>query len=248
MKAEGHKFKGRMRENVAGILKESSAQVGRYESINSHLSPEWKEELKAGRIGISAAYEVSTATPEEQVAAYAEYKESGQAPTSKPKQPETPPEACETPPPESAKECLKQECAPQFGDKEDCFLHEDGLCVGKTLPEAGENESGTPELAHVQLTHHDGQTIGFSGDLAIIAAVNSENEHGGDIAAGECVNDIDFITLAKVVVGVCMQQLEGGKCSLDSFYNVITDEIEAAFSELEEIEDAEEAAWEAENE
>ncbi|MCL2703881.1 MAG: ParB/RepB/Spo0J family partition protein [Defluviitaleaceae bacterium] len=87
LKAGGHKFKGRMRDIVAEFLKVSSAQVGRYESINNHLSPDWKKEFEAENISITAAYEISTATPKEQAAAFENYKEKGTLEVSRP--PET---------------------------------------------------------------------------------------------------------------------------------------------------------------
>lgn len=58
LKKDGYKFQGRMREIVADMLDVSPAQMGRMESINKNLSPEFKEEFKAGNIGITTAYEL----------------------------------------------------------------------------------------------------------------------------------------------------------------------------------------------
>lgn len=77
LKAKGYKFKGRMREIVADMLNVSPAQMGRMESINKNLSPEFTEEFKSGNIGITTAYELSTLPQEEQSAAIEEYKKAG---------------------------------------------------------------------------------------------------------------------------------------------------------------------------
>jgi len=234
MKAEGHKFKGRMREIVADILKVSPAQVGRMESIDKHLSPEWKAEFEAGNVGISAAYDISTATPDEQAAGYVEYKESGLLSKSKHKPPETS-EATNEEEDEAATQNYIGEQKRRDAEKAPTQAQYDAIAArGENIAASEPPEDEAGELARVQLIHHDGQITGFSGDLAIIAAVNAENEHGGDIAAGEGVTDIDYIVLAKVVTEVCLAQLADGKPSLDKFYSVITDAIEAAFDEIED--------------
>jgi ParB family chromosome partitioning protein len=76
MKADGFKFKGRMRDIVADILKVSPAQMGRMESIEKHLSTEFKEEFKVGNIGITDAYTLSTQEPHEQNIALERYRET----------------------------------------------------------------------------------------------------------------------------------------------------------------------------
>ncbi|WP_277669043.1 ParB/RepB/Spo0J family partition protein [Caproiciproducens galactitolivorans] len=77
LKANGYKFKGRMREIVADILNVSPAQMWRMESINKNLSPEFTEEFKGGNIGITTAYELSTLPKEKQATAMEEYKAAG---------------------------------------------------------------------------------------------------------------------------------------------------------------------------
>ena len=84
MKAEGYKFKGRMRKILADMMGVSPAQMGRMESINKNLTDDFKEEFKAGNIGISAAYDISTMPAEEQAAAHEQYKDTGAVP-AKPK-------------------------------------------------------------------------------------------------------------------------------------------------------------------
>ena len=79
LKTKGFKFKGRMREIVADMLKVSPAQMGRMESIKEHLAPEFKEEFKEGSIGITTAYELSTLPEQAQAAALEKYKETGAA-------------------------------------------------------------------------------------------------------------------------------------------------------------------------
>lgn len=77
LKKSGHKFSGRLRENVAEFLGVSAAQMGVYESIATHLIPALMEEFKENRIGISAAYKLSCMTEPEQCAAFNEYGASG---------------------------------------------------------------------------------------------------------------------------------------------------------------------------
>lgn len=90
MKADGHKFKGRMRDIVANILKVSSSQVGRMESINKNLSPDFKAAFERGEIGITDAYNASLLDTEEQAAIFAEFEETGKVDTKKPKEEQPP--------------------------------------------------------------------------------------------------------------------------------------------------------------
>lgn len=76
-KAEGYKFKGRMRDQIADMLKVSPAQVGRMESINEHLAEDLKGAFQQGDIGITTAYDASTLPPEQQAKAVREYREKG---------------------------------------------------------------------------------------------------------------------------------------------------------------------------
>lgn len=77
LKQRGIKFNGRMRELVAESLKVSPAQVGRMESIESNLSPEFKEELKNNKVNFSTAYELSSLPEPEQKEVYEKYQEKG---------------------------------------------------------------------------------------------------------------------------------------------------------------------------
>lgn len=77
LRAEGYEVKGRLREIVAGVLDVSPAQVGRLESVSEKLIPEYKEELKAGNIGISAAYDASTLPEDKQRETLDTYKAEG---------------------------------------------------------------------------------------------------------------------------------------------------------------------------
>lgn len=93
LKKDGYKFQGRMREIVADMLDVSPAQMGRMESINKNLSPEFKEEFKAGNIGITTAYELSGQSEAEQAATLEEYKAEGAEALKKPKPPKVTPTA-----------------------------------------------------------------------------------------------------------------------------------------------------------
>lgn len=65
------------RDFIAKVLHTTPAQIGRYDAIIRHLCPEFKAELKEDRINVSIAYELSGLAPEDQKAAFAEYRESG---------------------------------------------------------------------------------------------------------------------------------------------------------------------------
>lgn len=65
-KKRDENISGSVRSLTAEALGETPTQIARYESINKNLVPELKEELKDGRMGISAAYEASRLEPEQQ--------------------------------------------------------------------------------------------------------------------------------------------------------------------------------------
>lgn len=71
------KLPGRLRDLIAEALNTSPAQIGRMEAITKNLTPKFKDELKEGRVNISAAYELSGLPEEQQKEAYEEYKEKG---------------------------------------------------------------------------------------------------------------------------------------------------------------------------
>ena len=68
---------GRVRDLVAEALDTSATQVGRMDAISKNLTPELTEEFKAGRLGMSAAYELSGLSEDKQQEAYSEYQEKG---------------------------------------------------------------------------------------------------------------------------------------------------------------------------
>lgn len=59
-------IKGTIRDIIGKYLGETSGQMGRYEGINNGLSEEAKEQFKAGRLGVTAAYETSRLSVEDQ--------------------------------------------------------------------------------------------------------------------------------------------------------------------------------------
>lgn len=65
---DGLEIQGKMRDLIAAMLSESSTNVARMESINNNATPEVKEQLKNGNMGITAAYEAAKLPPEEQQA------------------------------------------------------------------------------------------------------------------------------------------------------------------------------------
>lgn len=71
------KLPGDMRKLVAQTLNTSPAQIGRFDAITRNLCPAFMEELKADRINISTAYELSGLSAEDQAAAFEEYRGTG---------------------------------------------------------------------------------------------------------------------------------------------------------------------------
>ena len=61
---------GRTRDLLSEIVNASPAQLGRYKAIYNNLTPEIMAEFKAGKIGVSTAYEVSGFDEEAQQEAY----------------------------------------------------------------------------------------------------------------------------------------------------------------------------------
>lgn len=65
-KEDGLEITGKLRDIIAGLLNESSTNVARMDAINNNATPEVKEALKNGEIGITAAYEAAKLPEEEQ--------------------------------------------------------------------------------------------------------------------------------------------------------------------------------------
>ena len=65
---DGLEIQGKMRDLIAAMLNESSTNVARMESINNNATPEVKEQLKNGNMGITAAYEAAKLPEDEQKA------------------------------------------------------------------------------------------------------------------------------------------------------------------------------------
>ena len=55
-----------MRDLVAAMINESSTNVARMDAINNNATPEIKEQLKNGNMGITAAYEAAKLPEDEQ--------------------------------------------------------------------------------------------------------------------------------------------------------------------------------------
>lgn len=65
-KEDGLEIPGRLRATVANLLGESSTNVARMESIHKNLAEPAREQFKAGNMGITAAYETSKLTEDQQ--------------------------------------------------------------------------------------------------------------------------------------------------------------------------------------
>lgn len=69
---EGQKIPGRRREHIAAALSMSVSAVGRLEKIEKNLTQEYKDELKAGNIGVSVADKIASRPEQEQKDLHAE--------------------------------------------------------------------------------------------------------------------------------------------------------------------------------
>ncbi len=63
---EGKPLKGRMRDNIADVLRISPAQVGKIENIKKNAIPEVESAVKSGEMSISTANEVAKLSEEKQ--------------------------------------------------------------------------------------------------------------------------------------------------------------------------------------
>ncbi len=68
---------GRLRDVVADMLHLSKTKVGQIDAINSSLIPEFREELKAGRLNFSAAYVLAGVSRETQEDLFEQYQKGG---------------------------------------------------------------------------------------------------------------------------------------------------------------------------
>lgn len=66
LKDQGEEMPGRRRDHIAAALHISKTQVGQYEKINKNLAPEYKEEMRAGNIGVTVADKLASLPEEEQ--------------------------------------------------------------------------------------------------------------------------------------------------------------------------------------
>lgn len=106
LEAEGKPLKGRIRDNIANILRVSPAQVGKIENIKHNAIPEVEEAVKGGVMSISTAHEVAKLSEEKQQEivkekpkiSYTEVKE-----LQKQEKPSAPPKPAETKPVEAKK-------------------------------------------------------------------------------------------------------------------------------------------------
>ncbi len=69
---------GRLRDVIAAMLHTSKTKIAQIEAINNNLIPEFKEEIKNGKLKISAAYKLSGLTEQEQQTALEQCRKSGE--------------------------------------------------------------------------------------------------------------------------------------------------------------------------
>lgn len=67
------KINGRKRDAIAEVLHESKTNIARYSAISNNLRKYYTDWMKSGKLGISAAYEVSKMTPDQQKEFYEQH-------------------------------------------------------------------------------------------------------------------------------------------------------------------------------
>lgn len=147
MKKNGYPFKGRMREIVAGIMEVSPAQVGIMESIDKNLSQGFKEEFKAGNIGITQAHKLAGKSQEEQAEILDKYREEGAEAISS-KKPR--PEKADQPKPKENKNPVAAESQPANDNSRlEIKTREDAINALESLADRIERQSpiGQNEMA-----------------------------------------------------------------------------------------------------
>ena len=214
MKENGHKFKGRIREIAAVVHDISPAQMARMESISKNLSTHLSDEFKAGNIGITAAYELSKLSLEDQNSFSGGGIIDGYLPDT------------------DAKVREKFKSAGKSNKKAPIKGAVNKVTTGKTAtqPPAAEynnkkRETETlktdkskknPLKAYVILLDKDGNETTYIGNLVMIAAVDTEmDEFTGAFSSGNGVTGLDYATLAKAVCTECLKRIAGDDDSIE---------------------------------
>lgn len=86
---EQHGIPGRVRDLVAKSLNVSNSRIAKYDSILNNLIPTLMDEIKADRLPISVAYDLSKRTPSQQQKCFDFFLEHGKLPAATSKQPDT---------------------------------------------------------------------------------------------------------------------------------------------------------------
>ena len=86
---EQHGIPGRVRDLVAKSLNVSNSRIAKYDSILNNLIPTLMDEIKADRLPISVAYDLSKRTPSQQQKCFDFFLEHGKLPFATSKQPDT---------------------------------------------------------------------------------------------------------------------------------------------------------------
>lgn len=72
------KITGRKRDAIAKTLHESKTNIARYSAISNNLRKYYEDWMKSGKLGISAAYELSKLTPDMQKEFYEQHKDDAE--------------------------------------------------------------------------------------------------------------------------------------------------------------------------
>ena len=109
-------LQGRVRDLVAEALNTSTGQIARMNAISNNLTAELTEEFKAGRLGLSVAYELSGLSEEKQQEALVDYQAKGGLTISEAKErkQDTPPPTAEAVEPKETPERDSEEISNGF--------------------------------------------------------------------------------------------------------------------------------------
>lgn len=83
IKTSGRRIKGydlttgRLRNIVADMMQKSPTNIANLEAINNHLIPEFREVIRQDQLTISAAYELSKMSEQQQAEIYKQYQQTG---------------------------------------------------------------------------------------------------------------------------------------------------------------------------
>lgn len=149
-----NQISGRKRDAIAKTLHESTTNIARYSAISNNLRKYYADWMKSGKLGISAAYEVSKMTPDQQKEFYEQHLDDAEITLKAIDDFLNPVELPEEMPAAEIEETMpEQEEVQEAGevDPEDIFADDED----ENTEEAQEAEPSKPEELEELQTEHD---------------------------------------------------------------------------------------------